>query len=249
MPYEFDHLVIIARDKISKMAKHLENLGFHLTPMAKHNLGSCNQLAMQSNAYVEILGWEEGTIPERKEIADLAMGLDALVFRTTDADQCFKDLQNTGFSVNPVQDLSRPALVNGKIELAQFKTVRFSNQPIPGVRIYFCEHLTPQFLWFDAVLKHPNSTNHLKEITIETHELNTTSDIFSQLLQLTSTHILKNKHEHHLTLLNCKLIIRENASLHLSKISEVSINNQLLSGTHASGNSEIILNHQLCDSV
>jgi Glyoxalase-like domain len=123
MLYAFDHIVITARDKIFPVAQRLANLGFQLTPMAKHNLGSCNQLVMLSNAYVEVLGWEEGTVPQRKEIADLPMGLDALVYRTYYATECYEKLQKSGFDVNPVQKLSRPAQVDGEEKLAQFNTV------------------------------------------------------------------------------------------------------------------------------
>ncbi len=249
MPYEFDHIVIIARDKIVGIADKLKNLGFQLTPLAKHNLGSCNQLAMLSTAYVEVLGWEEGTTPQRKEIANLDMGLDALVFRTSNALECFESLQSLGFAPNPVQDLSRPAQVNGVEELAQFKTVRFSSQPIPGLRIYFCEHLTPDFLWFEDVLKHPNLSNHLREITIETNQLEKTSNTLIQLLKLSVANIFKSTGEYSLMLPNCVLVIRENASLAMTKISSVKINHQLVNGLSDPTVQEITLSHHLCDVI
>jgi hypothetical protein len=249
MPYEFDHIVIIARDKITLIAERMKNLGFQLTPLAKHNLGSCNQLAMLSTAYIEVLGWEEGTTPQRKEIADLAIGLDALVFRTSNAFECFDNLQSLGFSPNPVQDLSRPAQVDGKEELAKFKTVRFSSQPIPGLRIYFCEHLTPDYLWFDDVLEHPNLSNHLREIMIETPQLVNTSNSLMQLLGLSEVNILKSNDEYAFMLPNCTLVIREDTSLPLTKITSVKINHQLENGLIDTRVNEITLSHQLCEVI
>ena len=249
MPYEFDHIVIIARDKIMPVANKLKSLGFFLTPMAKHNLGSCNQLAMLSDSYVEVLGWEEGTIPQRKEIADLPLGLDALVFRTYNAAETFSNLTNLGFLANPVQELSRPALVNGKEELAQFNTVRFSSQPIPGLRMYFCEHVTPQFLWFDEVLKHPNLCNHLREIALETNLLEETSAIFITLLNLSENDTDTTEDLHTLTLPNCKIRIKRNSNLALTKIVHVAIHHELKNGSPDPSIKEITLTHQVCESI
>ena len=223
MTYQFDHLVLMARDQILAISDRLAGLGFHLTPLSKHNLGSSNQLCMLDSTYLEVLGWEYGKTPERKEIADLEIGLDALVFKTDDAEQCFKLLQQAGFKPNPIQDLSRPAQVNEKMHTALFKTVRFSVQPIPGLRIYFCQHLTPEYLWFDAVTKHPNAKNHLQEIVIASPEPQHTASLFHQLLHITSPQSIKNS-EFIVDLGNCILRISPKASLALPQIEEVRIN-------------------------
>jgi Glyoxalase-like domain len=249
MLYAFDHIVIIARDKIFPVAQRLANLGFQLTPMAKHNLGSCNQLVMLSNAYVEVLGWEEGTVPQRKEIADLPMGLDALVFRTYNATECYEKLQKSSFDVNPVQKLSRSAQVHGEEKLAQFNTVRFQTQPIPGLRIYFCEHLTPEFLWFDEVLKHPNLCDFLSEISVETPLLKQTSAIFLKLLELSDKDIHFSKDQITLHLANCSLTLRENKTLSSTKIVDVLLKHQPSDIQSDSSNDEITLTNQICDSL
>jgi hypothetical protein len=184
MQYEFDHLVIIARDQISLVAKQFSDLGFRLSAKSTHNLGSANQLIVLDSTYLEILGWEAGTVPQRAEIANLAFGLDALVFRTTNAEACFNRLKEAGFAPNAVQDLSRPAQVSNAIKQAFFKTVRFSQQPIEGLRIYFCEHVTPNFVWVKADQQHPNQLNHLQSITLCSANPAETYFVLQKLLQL-----------------------------------------------------------------
>ncbi len=184
MQYEFDHLVIMARDQISLVAKQFSDLGFRLSAKSTHNLGSANQLIVLDSTYLEILGWEAGTIPQRAEIANLAFGLDALVFRTSNAEACFNALKEAGFAPNAVQDLSRPAQVGNEIKQAFFKTVRFSQQPIEGLRIYFCEHLTPNFVWVKADQQHPNQLNHLQSITLGSANPAETFFVLQKLLQL-----------------------------------------------------------------
>lgn len=184
MQYEFDHLVIMARDQISLVAKQFSDLGFRLSAKSTHNLGSANQLIVLDSTYLEILGWEAGTIPQRAEIANLAFGLDALVFRTTNAEACFNALKEAGFAPNAVQDLSRPAQVGNESKQAFFKTVRFSQQPIEGLRIYFCEHVTPNFVWVKADQQHPNQLNHLQSITLGSANPAETFFVLQKLLQL-----------------------------------------------------------------
>ena len=184
MKYQFDHLVIMARDQMCLVAKQFSDLGFRLSAKSTHNLGSSNQLIVLDSTYLEILGWEEGTVPQRAEIANLAFGLDALVFRTNNAEACFRALKEAGFVPNAVQDLSRPAQVGNEIKQAFFKTVRFSQQPIEGLRIYFCEHVTPDFVWVKADQQHPNQLNHLQSITLGSANPSETFFVLQKLLQL-----------------------------------------------------------------
>lgn len=184
MVYKFDHLVITGRDKMEVAAQTLEGEGFHLTDLARHNLGSLNRLIMLDSAYLEILGWEPGAQSIRQEIADRACGLDALVFRTSNADTCYQDLTEAGFAPNPVQDLSRPVQIDGEAKQALFKAVRFTIQPIQGLRIYFCQHLTPEYIWIAEDMKHSNGLTHLKEIKVESSNPIQTYQLFDKLLQL-----------------------------------------------------------------
>ncbi|MEY3207804.1 MAG: hypothetical protein RIS77_1178, partial [Pseudomonadota bacterium] len=85
----FDHLVIITRTRLSDFVRIFEQSGFKLTPLAKHNLGSINRLIVLDSTYIELLGWESDKPLARKEIANLDYGLDALVFRTNDAERTY----------------------------------------------------------------------------------------------------------------------------------------------------------------
>ena len=187
MTYAFDHLVVMARDRMDKVSGKFQDLGFCLTETSKHNLGSSNRLIVLDDSYIEILGWEFGTVPQRKEIAELPYGLEALVFRTSNADECYENLNALGFMPNPVQDLSRDISLNGAIKKALFKTVRFDRQPIDGLRMYFCQHLTPEYVWIPADMRHTNQLDHLREITLLSANPQNTTMMLKKLLQMTST--------------------------------------------------------------
>ncbi|AEE68209.1 dioxygenase [Bordetella pertussis] len=161
---EFDHAVVMVRDRLDALAPHFERQGFHLSEKAVHNLGSCNRLIVLEGTYVELLGWPPGAPPARKEIADSPLGLEALVFRTYDAEATYRRLLEAGFAVNPVQELTRAAQWQGREVQARFHTVRFAEQPIPGIRMYFCRHLTPELVWNDELLSHPNGARGIVSI-------------------------------------------------------------------------------------
>jgi hypothetical protein len=209
LSYEFDHLVVIGRDQMSKASECFQALGFYLTPLARHNLGSMNRLIVLRTAYIELLGWEAGEPPARKEIANEPIGLNALVFRTQDAEACYAALADFGYSPNPVQELTRPVKIGDKIEQASFRTVRFSEQPIPGLRIYFCQHLTPQYVWRAEDMSHPNKLSELAEIVIESSNPQALDSKLRALLLVgpERTSVTGLPPDHQIALGNCRLRI------------------------------------------
>lgn len=214
--YLFDHLVIIGRDSLDSLSQKFSDCGFQLTPLARHNLGSINRLIMLDSSYIELLGWESGEIPKRAEIADQPIGLDAIVFRTNNAEACFQQLQDDGFLVNPVQALSRECEYQKETVLVEFKTVRFQEQPIPGLRIYFCEHLTPNYVWQEQWQMHQNKMTCLQKLSITTPDPIYVTNQLIKLLNLKPHHVRMDKDISQIFLPNIEL------SIHLSPPSKIS---------------------------
>lgn len=71
-----------------------------------------------------------------------------------------------GMAVNPVQALARMAQVDGQEVQVRFQTVRFAQQPVSGLRMYFCQHLTPDYVWLPKLMQHPNGVNRMVRITM-----------------------------------------------------------------------------------
>ncbi|WP_353174720.1 VOC family protein [Paracandidimonas soli] len=162
----FDHLVVMLRDEIDARTPGFEAAGYRLGARGVHNLGSINRLIVLDSSYIELLGWPAGEPPRRKEIADQPLGLDALVFRSENAARDQQRLRDAGFDADPVSHLERPIDFHGQTQTVRFDTVRFATQPIAGLRVYFCQHLTPQYVWEEALQQHPNGARSLHRITI-----------------------------------------------------------------------------------
>lgn len=180
-PLPFDHLVLMLRDRLVEQAPAFEADGYTLTELSVHNLGSMNRLITLDSTYIELLGWPAGQLPARNEIADSAMGPEALVFRMPDAHATHRRLEALGFKVNPVVSLERPINVKGQAHTARFETVRFAEQPVEGFRIYFCQHLTPELVWNSEATQHVNGAVALDKIVLCSAQAEQVARILAQL--------------------------------------------------------------------
>lgn len=150
-----DHVVVNTLRGMNAAAGIFSGLGFTLTPLGRHSLGSINHLMMAPGAYLELVGVPaEGK--QRQEVLDSPFGLNGLVFRTDDADATCARLAAANMMPFEPAAFSRPVEIGAETLEARFRTVRAPNGLFPAGRVYFCQHLTPELVWRDEWLKHPN---------------------------------------------------------------------------------------------
>ena len=175
-----DHVVIDVRDRIDEAMRCFASLGFQLTPRGRHTLGSVNHLAMFTTDYLELLGFgEDGAI--RRELARFPVGLNGLVFKTTDADLVHRHAAATGLPVVPVQAFSRPVVLDGTKHDARFRTTILDPDQVAMGRVYFCEHLTPDLVWRPEWQTHPNGASAIIRVMVATADPQRTAKLFSDL--------------------------------------------------------------------
>lgn len=160
-----DHVVVNALFDLAGAAETFAALGFALTPLGRHSLGSINRLMMTETAYLEIVGVPaEGK--QRQEVLDSPRGLNGLVFRTDDADATFDRLTAAGLEPSAPTAFSRPVEIGAETREARFRTVRVPAERFPAGRVYFCEHLTPELVWRAEWLTHPNGFQNIDRLTV-----------------------------------------------------------------------------------
>ncbi|MDR5836003.1 VOC family protein [Caballeronia sp. LZ034LL] len=150
---ELDHLVINTRFDTDAARDQFAQLGFTLTPRGYHTLGSINHLMVFDDSYLELIGLPADGSVIRQEIADSAPGADGLVYRSDDPQRTFDTLAAAGLEATPPQFFSRPVEPHGE---ARFATVRLKPGQFEGGRVYFCQHLTPEFVFRDEWRTHEN---------------------------------------------------------------------------------------------
>lgn len=150
-----DHLVVNARLAMNAAAGVFTDLGFNLTPRGYHSLGSINHLMMNPASYLELVGIPE-TGKQRQDVLESPVGLSGLVFRSQDAQATYARLKAEGFAPKEPILLERPVALDGKDHMARFHNVRMTSAEFPAGRVYFCQHLTPDLVWREEWLDHPN---------------------------------------------------------------------------------------------
>lgn len=150
-----DHVVVNVLHGMEAAAGIFSALGFTLTPLGRHSLGSINHLMVARHAYLELVGVPAEGL-QRQEVLDSPFGLNGLVFRSADADATFARLKSDDLRPSEPVAFSRPVEIDGEMRDASFRTVRVSAGLFPAGRVYFCEHLTPELVWRDEWLDHPN---------------------------------------------------------------------------------------------
>jgi catechol 2,3-dioxygenase-like lactoylglutathione lyase family enzyme len=175
-----DHIVIDVRDRLDEAARCFAGLGFRLTPLGRHTLGSSNHLAMFAADYLELLGFGEGGT-SRPEIQPFPIGLNGLVFKTDDAERVYRHALSAGLPIRPVQSFSRPVMLADGAHEAGFRTTRLDPDKVPIGRVYFCEHRTPELVWRPEWQDHPNGASAITRVVVATPEPQRTAALFRGL--------------------------------------------------------------------
>ena len=163
-----DHVVVMV-DGIDAAEAAYTKLGFQVQPRGFHKkLGTANHLMIFDTDYFEILGIVEDTEfnAERREWLKAGGGLANVALATDGADLAFEAFQAAGLNPDAPLAFDRAVEIDGKTELAQFRTVRIPKTNMPVVGFFVCDHLTPQFVYRPEWAKHPNGARGILGVTV-----------------------------------------------------------------------------------
>lgn len=180
-----DHTVINARFEMDRAQAVYQDLGFSLTERGFHSLGSINHLMMFGDNYLELIGLPPGVEHQRPHIANAPLGLNGLVFKTSDVDSVYAHLRSLGMDGDPPNSFTRPVkLADGEFP-ASFRTVAVRPDVFPGGRVYFCEHGTPHLVWRPEWQSHSNEAAAIDEFVVVSEHYEDEAENFAKLLQST----------------------------------------------------------------
>lgn len=181
-----DHVVVNVRDRLDDAADTYRRLGFTLTPLGYHTLGSMNHLAMFGTDYLELIAARPGD-DSRPEIMGAPFGLDGLVFGTEDAARTHDALRLLGVPIDPPQQFSRPVEVGagvgagGETRDAVFRTTRLPRSAAAAGRLYFCQHLTRDLVWRDEWRRHANGAIGIARAVIAAEDPAVPGGLFARM--------------------------------------------------------------------
>ena len=160
-----DHVVVNVGEHMPQAAETYRRLGFSLTPLGRHSLGTINHLAMFGADYLELFGVPAGSPVSGDAIAG-PEGLSAIAFATEDAASVHGALAAAGAPVLPALDFSRPVALPEGPQDAAFRVVRLAPDATPAGRLFFCQHRTRGLVWRDEWRRHRNGALGIAGVVI-----------------------------------------------------------------------------------
>lgn len=167
----FDHAVLNLHYDLDAGEELFNSLGFKIAPRGYHSLGSMNHLIVFETNYLELIGLDPSNPNPRKELLDWPVGLNGLVYGSDDVDVTLARLRSQQLPVLEPKAFSRPVTIDGIATEARFRTVHMDPGFFSASRLYFCEHLTPDLVWNDAFIQHPNTASRLKRLLVVAEDL------------------------------------------------------------------------------
>jgi len=159
-----DHVGACSRDPAALWGAY-ERLGFTLTPIARQSrgnqpLGTANRCAMLRRGYIELLAVVDPALPDNGlgAMLDRFEGARILALGMEDSEGNLERLRKAGLDIPGVSPLSRPVEAGGP-------SARFERLPLPEApegRVQLVRHLTPEAIWQERWMQHPNGATELR---------------------------------------------------------------------------------------
>jgi 4-hydroxyphenylpyruvate dioxygenase-like putative hemolysin len=161
-----DHVGMVSHD-LAALAAQYERLGFTLTPIALAGGGRiANRCAMLRQGYLELMALAPGgsSATLTRMLAHHA-GAHVIALAVDDTAAAIARLRLAGIDCPGVEQSERA------IDAADPSgpRARFAHLPVPeqpDARINLIQHLTPEALWQERFMSHPNHTVALEEVVL-----------------------------------------------------------------------------------
>lgn len=194
-----DHVGIAAHD-LDALAATYESLGFLLTPLARHAgkltpdgptvpFGTGNRCAMlgrpgRPGGYLELIARIDPNAPANSldRFLQRYEGIHIVAFGIADAAAELARLRREGFDLPGVAYLERPADAGDPAKgQAKFARLPLPNEASPEGRMQLIRHLTPELIWRNEWLRHPNRAKALAGLVIAVADVAEAAGRFARL--------------------------------------------------------------------
>lgn len=176
----FDHVLVGVAD-LEAARQNWERLGFAACPRGRHiGWGTANYCLMFPENYVELIGIVDPaqfTNNLDNFLAERGEGLLGAAYRSADVEGDVALLRQRGLSVEGPKDLAR-IIEHPDGELRpRFRLMHFEPESRPGLLAFACQHLTPEMVWQQPWLRHPNGAQRLTRVVAIVEDLEAPAEI------------------------------------------------------------------------
>jgi hypothetical protein len=190
-----DHVGHFVREA-SAAASALNRAGFVATPVSAQAdplgqpTGTGNITAMFQRGYVEVLFKTADTALGREFEAALSQfaGVHLLAFSVTDAQRAHAQLAAAGFRMRPLAQFQRPVETERGAGVAAFTVARVERGEMAEGRVQILAHRTPDTVWQERWLSHPNSAVGLSDVAIAAADVEEAAGRFARFTGCRAAH-------------------------------------------------------------
>lgn len=161
-----DHLVVLVHD-LESAAAAWRALGFTVSPRGEHSahLKTANHTIMfPGDDYIELMAvlGEAPTNGRWRRTLAQREGLAGAALRLTDANAAAAELGGLA-----VRQFGRPVtLPDGRVTEARFSVFDIDDDATPDLRLFACQHHTPEAVWVPDLLRHDNAAAGIARVEI-----------------------------------------------------------------------------------
>ncbi len=180
-----DHLLIGVAD-LEAARRAYERLGFRATPRGRHiGWGTANYCLMFPDDYLELLGIVDSSqfVNDLDHfLASYGEGLLGAAFAGDDLAALARRLSELGWVSEGPRDLKRILELPEGDARPGFKLLFPPPEATPGLRAFVCKHLTPEIVWQQPWLEHPNGARGIAGLTVVVDEPGAVATAYADLL-------------------------------------------------------------------
>lgn len=163
-----DHCALLVHD-LDVAERTIRRLGFRPTPRGIHSahMGTANAtIPFRNGTYFEIVSVLQPTPhnADRRERLARGEGPFGLAFKTDDARVAAVEFEAAGIGSGEAVDFARPVELPVGTREASFTVARTRQGSTPGAWIFVCQHHTPDVVWREDYLDHPNGAQGIVEV-------------------------------------------------------------------------------------
>jgi hypothetical protein len=181
MAFPIDHLLTVTTERETARAA-LVDMGFELTARGEHpGRGTSNHLMFFGRSYWELLSVDEPG-PANSMLLGKASTLAGCALRTENVALDAAAAGRLGAQPGRVEEITRPVRVDGEWQTARFAIASVTPQAATDTHFFFCQHLTPQWVWPREAVKHPNGACRLRALHVVAPTRESAEEGFGPLL-------------------------------------------------------------------
>ena len=157
---EFDHALILVSDLDDGDAR-MRKLGFRPTPRGVHSahMGTANSTIMLSDmTYFEVIGVLNPTPSNEgmRTMLERGQGLFGYAVKTDDVQTTMTELAALSANAGDVVEFSRAVDMPDGVRDASFSIININPTRALGLKMFTCQHHTPDVVWRKDYLEQPN---------------------------------------------------------------------------------------------